>query len=157
MSEEDATEALLSRLSYSATVRISKAIPFTPNNKLTVFQTAWLSLPFGFLVFTYFYLFIRTLLYQVSQFFSTLKWFISNYTMHMASLKSKFNNQAVFSASSATFVMTLSAMFPVRPCDRLTLTKFIVILVTVSSLVSTTEDLSELSSFRMTNIHIISH
>lgn len=50
MSEEDATEALLARLSYSATIRISKAIPFTPNNKLTVFQTAWLSLPFGFLV-----------------------------------------------------------------------------------------------------------
>lgn len=50
MSEEEATEALLARLSYSATIRISKAIPFTPSNKLTVFQTAWLSLPFGFLV-----------------------------------------------------------------------------------------------------------
>lgn len=50
MSEEEATEALLARLSYSATVRITKAIPFTPSNKLTVFQTAWLSLPFGFLV-----------------------------------------------------------------------------------------------------------
>ncbi len=50
MSEEEATEALLARLSYSATVRISKAIPFNPSSKLTVFQTAWLSLPFGFLV-----------------------------------------------------------------------------------------------------------
>lgn len=50
MSQEEATEALLARLSYSATLRISKAIPFTPSNKLTVFQTAWLSLPFCFLV-----------------------------------------------------------------------------------------------------------
>ncbi|XP_065224784.1 solute carrier family 35 member F5 [Planococcus citri] len=110
MSEEDATEALLARLSYSATIRISKAIPFTPNNKLTVFQTAWLSLPFGFL------------------------WFISNYTMHTASFKSEFNNQAVFSASSATFVMTLSAMFPVRPCDKFSLTKLFVVLVIVGAL-----------------------
>lgn len=50
MSQEEATEALLARLSYTATLRISKAIPFTPSNKLTVFQTAWLSLPFCFLV-----------------------------------------------------------------------------------------------------------
>lgn len=60
--------------------------------------------------------------------------------MHTASLKSKFSNQAVFSASAATFVMTLSAMFPVRPCDKFTLTKFIVVLVTVSSLVSVIHD-----------------
>ncbi|KAK7604641.1 hypothetical protein V9T40_005827 [Parthenolecanium corni] len=110
MSQEEATEALLARLSYTATLRISKAIPFTPSNKLTVFQTAWLSLPFCFL------------------------WFISNYTMHVASLKSKFSNQAVFSASAATFVMTLSAMFPVRACDKFTFTKFVVVLVTVCSL-----------------------
>lgn len=65
-----------------------------------------------------------------------LQWFISNYTMHVASLKSKFSNQAVFSASAATFVMTLSAMFPVRACDKFTFTKFIIVLVSVCSLVS---------------------
>lgn len=58
--------------------------------------------------------------------------------MHVASLKSKFSNQAVFSASAATFVMTLSAMFPVRACDKFTFTKFVVVLVTVCSLVSVT-------------------
>ncbi|XKL63126.1 hypothetical protein PGB90_005490 [Kerria lacca] len=118
MSEEEATEALLARLSYSATVRISKAIPFTPANKLTVFQTAWLSFPFGIL------------------------WFISNYTMYLASMKPVFNNQAVFSASSTVFVMTLSAVFPVRVCDKFTLTKFIIVLVTYLIAFSDTNTLS---------------
>lgn len=110
MSEEEATDALLARLSYTASLRLNRTSSYGGGSRLTVFQIASISFVF------------------------CLLWFLSSYLLEISSLKCRINNNALYSASAILSASMLSMIFPVKTADRPNLSKIIVILVTVVSL-----------------------
>eukprot|EP00116_Pleurobrachia_bachei_P003675 sb/3463937/ len=67
-------------------------------------------------------------------FFSFL-WFVGNYLNALALEKTTLSNVEVLSATSSVFVLVLSAAFPVGEQDRISLTKFLLVLVNVAGVV----------------------
>jgi len=110
MSASEAIHANLARLSYAASLRAAAALQRAAN-RLTVTETAQLALSFSFL------------------------WFAGNYSYQAALAYTEAGIVNVLSASSCLFTLILSAMFPSTELDRLSLTKIVAVLFTVSGVV----------------------
>ena len=110
MSAKEALHANLSRLSYAASMRAQAALE-RAQNRLTVLQTAKLALTFSLL------------------------WFIGNYSYQAALADTEAGVVNVLSASSCLFTLLLSAVFPSTPLDRISLTKLVSVIFTMSGVV----------------------
>ena len=108
MSAKEALHANLARLSYAASVRAQVALE-RAQNRLTVVQTAKLALTFSLL------------------------WFLGNYSYQAALADTEAGVVNVLSASSCLFTLLLSAIFPSTPLDRISLTKLVAVIFTMSA------------------------
>ena len=107
MSASDALQANLARLSYAASLRAAAALQRAAE-RLTVAETAQLSLTFTFL------------------------FFLGNYSYQAALSHTEAGVVNVLSASSCLFTLMLAAIFPSTPTDRISLTKLVAVLFTIS-------------------------
>ena len=110
MASRDALQANLARLSYAASLRAAAALQRAAE-RLTVAETAQLSLSFSFL------------------------FFLGNYSYQAALSYTEAGIVNVLSASSCLFTLLLAAVFPSLPSDRLSLTKVVAVLFTISGVV----------------------
>jgi len=110
MSASEAIHANLARLSYAASLRAAAALQRAAN-RLTVAETAQLALSFSLLFFA------------------------GNYSYQAALAYTEAGIVNVLSASSCLFTLVLSAIFPSTQLDRLSLTKVVAVLFTVSGVV----------------------
>merc|ERR1719348_2938258 len=110
MSASEAIHANLARLSYAASLRAAAALQRAAN-RLTVAETAQLALSFSLL------------------------WFAGNYSYQAALAYTEAGIVNVLSASSCLFTLVLSAIFPSTQLDRLSFTKVVAVLFTVSGVV----------------------
>jgi solute carrier family 35 protein F5 len=121
LSESQAEEALLARLSYQATLRAQESAfsnSRTNANKLTIIETAKLSLVFCIL------------------------WFAGNLSYQLGLKYSEAGLVNVLSSASSLFTILLSSIFPSNSMtDKFSLTKLIAVVISVGSvaIISTAE------------------
>ncbi|XP_015509918.2 solute carrier family 35 member F5 [Neodiprion pinetum] len=110
MSECDATEALLARLSYQASVRAGEHAK-RQANKFSVQKVAKIALMF------------------------CLLWFMANYTYQISLIGTEAGIVTVLSSTSSLFTLFLAAVFPSNGSDKFTLSKFVAVLISILGLV----------------------
>lgn len=110
MSETDATEALLARLSYQASVRAGE-VARRAAIKFPLQRVAKIALMF------------------------CLLWFVANYTYQISLADTEAGIVNVISSTSSLFTLVLAAIFPSNLGDRFTLTKLVAVCISLSGLV----------------------
>ncbi|KAJ3648667.1 hypothetical protein Zmor_020453 [Zophobas morio] len=110
MSETDATEALLARLSYQASLRAGE-IAKRAAIKLPVLRVAKISLVF------------------------CLLWFLANYNYQMALAQTEAGVVNVLSSTSSFFTLVLAAAFPSSGSDKFTLSKLVAVLLSIGGII----------------------
>lgn len=110
MSESEAAEALLARLSYQASVRAGE-IARKAATKLPIYKVARIAFIFCIL------------------------WFFANYTYQLALAKTEAGMVNLLSSSSSLFTLILSALFPSNQTDRFTLSKLVAVCMSICGLV----------------------
>ncbi|XP_058796700.1 solute carrier family 35 member F5 [Phymastichus coffea] len=110
MSESDATEALLARLSYQASVRAGEHAR-KQANKFPVHKVAKIALSFCF------------------------PWFIANYSYQMSLSQTEAGIVTVLSSTSSLFTLFLAAFFPSNNGDKFTLSKLVAVTISFLGLV----------------------
>uniref|UniRef100_A0A1B6DQK8 Solute carrier family 35 member F5 n=2 Tax=Clastoptera arizonana TaxID=38151 RepID=A0A1B6DQK8_9HEMI len=110
MSDTDATEALLARLSYQASLRAGE-MARRAAIKLSIEQVAKIALMF------------------------CLLWFSANYTYQAALAQTETAVVTVLSSTSSLFTLFLSAVFPSSITDKFTLSKLVAVCISISGLV----------------------
>jgi solute carrier family 35 protein F5 len=110
MSETDATEALLARLSYQASLRAGEMAKRAAT-KLPIFRVAKISLIF------------------------CLLWFLANYNYQVALAQTEAGMVNVLSSTSSLFTLILAAIFPSNQSDKFTISKLLAVLLSISGVV----------------------
>ncbi|XP_066589435.1 solute carrier family 35 member F5 [Prorops nasuta] len=110
MSESDATEALLARLSYQDSVRAGEHAR-RQANKFSVQKVAKIALMF------------------------CLLWFMANYTYQISLAETEAGIVTVLSSTSSLFTLFLAAFFPSNGGDKFTLSKLVAVSVSILGLV----------------------
>ncbi|CAG9834390.1 unnamed protein product [Diabrotica balteata] len=110
MSESEATEALLARLSYQASVRASEMAKRAAN-RLPIARVAKIALIF------------------------CLLWFIANYTYQVALSETEAGIVNVLSSTSSLFTLVLASIFPSNPSDKFTLSKLVAVFLSIIGIV----------------------
>ncbi|KAK6624523.1 hypothetical protein RUM44_011382 [Polyplax serrata] len=110
MSDANATEALLARLSYQASVRAGE-VARKSANKFPINVVAKIAFMFCFL------------------------WFIANYTYQASLNETETGIVTVLSSTSSLFTLLLAAIFPANSGDKFTLSKLAAVLLNLSGLV----------------------
>ncbi|XP_015440077.1 PREDICTED: solute carrier family 35 member F5 isoform X2 [Dufourea novaeangliae] len=110
MSETDATEALLARLSYQASLRAGEHVR-RQANKFSVQKVAKIALMF------------------------CLLWFMANYMHQISLVKTEAGVVTVLSSTSSLFTLFLAAFFPSNGGDKFTLSKLVAVSVSILGLV----------------------
>lgn len=135
MSECDATEALLARLSYQASVRAGEHAK-RQANKFSVQKVAKIALMFCLLVSNnnYFKSIIQLFIYVFC--FFVFQWFMANYTYQISLAETEAGIVTVLSSTSSLFTLFLAAVFPSNGSDKFTLSKLVAVVVSIFGLVS---------------------
>ncbi|KAL2717874.1 solute carrier family 35 member F5-like [Vespula squamosa] len=110
MSEIDATEALLARLSYQASIKAGEHAQ-RQANKFSVQKVAKIALMF------------------------CLFWFLANYTYQIALSETEASVVTVLSSTSSLFTLFLAAFFPSNGGDKFTLSKLVAVSVSIFGLI----------------------
>ncbi|KRT85719.1 hypothetical protein AMK59_987, partial [Oryctes borbonicus] len=110
MSETEATEALLARLSYPASIRAGE-LARRAASRLSVFSIAKLALIF------------------------CLLWFFANYTYQMALAETEAGIVNVLSSTSSLFILVLASVFPSTSSDKFTLSKLVAVLLSLAGII----------------------
>ncbi|CAH1981810.1 unnamed protein product [Acanthoscelides obtectus] len=110
MSENDATEALLARLSYQASLRAGE-LAKRAASKLPVSRVAKVALIF------------------------CLLWFVANYTYQLALSETEAGIVNILSSTSSLFTLILAAIFSSNQIDKFTLSKLIAVIISISGIV----------------------
>ncbi|KAF2902239.1 hypothetical protein ILUMI_03956 [Ignelater luminosus] len=110
MSESEAAEALLARLSYQASVRAGE-LARRAATKLPIYKVAKISFIF------------------------CLLWFLANYAYQLALAKTEAGMVNLLSSSSSLFTLLLSAVFPSNQSDRFTLSKLVAVSMSICGLI----------------------
>ncbi|KAK9746257.1 EamA-like transporter family [Popillia japonica] len=110
MSEVEATEALLARLSYQASVRAGE-LARRAASRLSVFVVAKLALIFCVL------------------------WFCANYTYQLALAETEAGIVNVLSSTSSLFILMLASVFPSTTGDKFTLSKLVAVLFSLAGII----------------------
>ncbi|CAG2059551.1 unnamed protein product [Timema podura] len=111
MSDTDATEALLARLSYQASLRAGE-VARRAASKFPIQTVAKIALMF------------------------CLLWFVANYTYQIALKETEAGIVTVLSSTSSLFTLVLAALFPSNLGDRFTLSKLVAVCISILGLVS---------------------
>ncbi|VEN64121.1 unnamed protein product, partial [Callosobruchus maculatus] len=109
MSESDATEALLARLSYQASLRAGE-LAKRAASKLPVARVAKVALIF------------------------CLLWFVANYTYQLALSETEAGIVNVLSSTSSLFTLILAAIFPSNQIDKFTLSKLLSVIISITGI-----------------------
>jgi solute carrier family 35, member F5 len=135
MSEEEATAALMARLSYSASVRADQ-MARRAANKLPVSKVAWLALTFCILVCKP----VKKLPLMFTQLFLIfLQWCIANFSYQAALEFGDAGLVSLLSCAAPLFTLLLSAAMPTEPMDRITLSKIAAVGLSIAGAVSYSE------------------
>ncbi|XP_071941987.1 solute carrier family 35 member F5-like [Antedon mediterranea] len=110
LSEKEAHEAVLARLSYTASLRAQQEEEARLNSKLTVPQVAKVSLMF------------------------CLVWFLGNLSYQEAIDDTQVAVVQVFSSTSGLFTLILAAIFPSSSGDRFTISKLFAVLLSLGGI-----------------------
>ncbi|KAJ8673502.1 hypothetical protein QAD02_004764 [Eretmocerus hayati] len=110
MSESDATEALMSRLSYQASVKADEQAR-RQANKFPIEKVARIAAEFGFL------------------------WFMANYTYQVSLADTEAGVVTVLSSTSSLFTLFLAAVYPSNIGDRFSLSKLVAVTVSFLGLI----------------------
>ncbi|KAG5885949.1 hypothetical protein JTB14_018403 [Gonioctena quinquepunctata] len=110
MSESEATEALLARLSYQASLRAGE-IAKRAASKLPVLRIAKIALIF------------------------CLLWFVANYTYQVALSETEAGMVNVLSSTSSLFTLILASIFPSNQNDKFTLSKLVAVTLSIMGIV----------------------
>lgn len=110
MSEAEATEALLARLSYQASMRAGEMAKRAAS-RLSIFAVAKLALIF------------------------CLLWFFANYTYQMALAETEAGIVNVLSSTSSLFILVLASVFPSTSGDKFTLSKLVAVLFSLTGII----------------------
>lgn len=138
MSEAEATEALLARLSYQASVRAGEYAKRAAV-KLPVYRVAKIALVFCLMVCFYSnaYNYMNTSgMYVFSNFYFFFQWFLANYTFQVALAKTEAATVTILSSTSSLFTLLLAAVFPSNQTDRFSLSKFLGVCTSLVGVVS---------------------
>jgi len=111
LSPNEAADALMARLSYSASIRAEVATRRCAE-KLTVFETVKAAATFSIL------------------------WFVGNYSYQAALSHTEAGIVNVMSSSSSFFTLLLAACLPSGLSDSFTITKFMAVLASIAGVVS---------------------
>lgn len=129
MSSHDATEALMSRLSYAASLRIRR--------QKTNHKTARTALMFCVLVWN-----SCCKIYPEEKIcwnlFLSFQWFIANYLFQLALEPNETALVLLLSSTSTFFTLILAAMYPSSSGDRFTLSKLIAVFCCIAGVVMIT-------------------
>lgn len=142
MSESDATEALLARLSYQASIRAGEHAR-RQANKFSVQKVAKIALMFCLFVSNViqnsisfsieYHMYHTHVCYRPCFFF---QWFMANYTYQMSLEQTETRIVTVLSSTSSLFTLFLAAFFPSNGGDKFTLSKLTAVFVNILGLVS---------------------
>ncbi|EZA62149.1 hypothetical protein DMN91_011920 [Ooceraea biroi] len=110
MSESDATEALLARLSYQASVRAGEHAR-RQANKFSVQKVAKIALMF------------------------CVFWFMANYTYQISLEQTEARIVTILSSMSSLFILFLAAVFPSNGGDKFTLSKLTAVVISIFGLI----------------------
>ncbi|KAJ8936034.1 hypothetical protein NQ318_015440 [Aromia moschata] len=110
MSETDATEALLARLSYQASLRAGE-IAKRAASRLPILHVANIALVF------------------------CLLWFVANYTYQLALSETEAGMVNVLSSTSSLFTLILAAIFSSNQADRFTVSKLVAVFLSITGIV----------------------
>lgn len=127
MSESEATEALLARLSYQASLRAGE-IAKRAASRLPILRVAKIALIFCLVVSIPK---ISTL--KIPN--HTFQWFLANYTYQLALSETEAGMVNVLSSTSSFFTLILAAMFPSNADDKFTLSKLVAVLLSIVGIV----------------------
>nr|CAD7199872.1 unnamed protein product [Timema douglasi] len=147
MSDTDATEALLARLSYQASLRAGE-VARRAASKFPIQTVAKIALMFCLLVrhppigaitatVTTTTSFLEHGLKRLSRNRLELRmtWFVANYTYQIALKETEAGIVTVLSSTSSLFTLVLAALFPSNLGDRFTLSKLVAVCVSILGLV----------------------
>lgn len=110
MSESEASEALLARLSYQASLRLNE-ITEASSSKISATEIAKIAFLF------------------------CLLWFIAHYLYQLALAKTDMGTLNVVSSTSSLFTLILASIFSSDLSDRSTISKFVVVLLNIFGIV----------------------
>ncbi|CAG9863986.1 unnamed protein product [Phyllotreta striolata] len=110
MSESEATEALLARLSYQASLRASEMAKRAAS-RLPIARVAKIALIF------------------------CLLWFVANYTYQVALSETEAGIVNVLSSASSLFTLVLASIFPSNANDRFTLSKLVAVFLSITGII----------------------
>ncbi|XP_008548608.1 solute carrier family 35 member F5 isoform X2 [Microplitis demolitor] len=110
MSENDAIEALLARLSYQASVRAGEQAR-QQAHKFSIQKVAKVALMFGFILFT------------------------ANYIYRILLAQMDIGNMTIISSTSSLFTLLLASFFSSNSSDKLSLSKLVAVLVNIFGMV----------------------
>ncbi|XP_076257926.1 solute carrier family 35 member F5 isoform X2 [Rhynchophorus ferrugineus] len=110
MSEAEAKDALLARLSYQASLRASESIK-KASVKLPIYEVAKVAFLFCFLIFS------ATYMYQLALLRSNRSWL------------------NIFFSTSSIFTLFLSGMYPASHTDKFTISKLVAVILSVMSMI----------------------
>lgn len=110
MSEAEAAEALLARLSYQASLRADE-LARKAATKLPIFKVARIAFIF------------------------CLLWFMANYTYQLALAKTEAGMVNLLSSSSSLFTLLLSSLCPSNQADKFTISKLVAVTLSLCGLV----------------------
>lgn len=126
MSPHEANEALMSRLSYSASIRIRR--------QKTNHKTARTALMFCVLVSRYIFFFLECCVMRDFKLF--LQWFFANYLFQLALEPTETAMVTLLSSTSSFFTLILAALFPSSNGDKFTLSKLTTVILSIGGVVS---------------------
>ncbi|CAG9820957.1 unnamed protein product [Phaedon cochleariae] len=110
MSETEATEALLARLSYQASLRAGE-LAKRAASKLPILRIAKIALIF------------------------CLLWFVANYTYQVALSETEAGMVNVLSSTSSLFTLILASLFPSNPVDTFTFSKLVAVILSITGMI----------------------
>ncbi|KAL1129674.1 hypothetical protein AAG570_012619 [Ranatra chinensis] len=110
MSDSEATDALLARLSYQASIRAGH-LAKKAANRFSVDHVAKIALTF------------------------CLLWFVANYTFQAALIYTEASTVTVLSSSASIFTLLLASLFPSNSADKFTLSKLVAVAISIVGLV----------------------
>jgi len=137
LSPNEAVDALMARLSYSASIRAEVATRRCAE-KLSALETMKVAATFSLLVVhspLILYTFFSSIIMWLLFFPTVFQWFLGNYSYQAALSHTEAGLVNVLSSSSSLFTLVLAACLPSGSSDRFTLTKFIAVIFSIVGVV----------------------
>lgn len=135
MSAHEATEALLSRLSYAASLRVRSQSTHNHTARTALLFCILVSEELGMMC-----VYVSGREWQHTNLHTPIsmpaQWFIANYLFQLALEPNEAALVTLLSSTSSFFTLVLAALYPSSSGDRLTLSKALAVIVSIAGVVS---------------------